>query len=75
MKRNDIIIIAMIAVGSAILTYVVSTTLLSEQTQQTTEVPTVQKITSTVVEPDPEIFNTNAINPSVQINIDETQVK
>lgn len=75
MKRNDIIIIGLIAIAMAIVTYLAANAYLSSNTQKTTTAPKVEKITSEIVEPNPEIFNTNAINPTVQISIDGEQIQ
>lgn len=69
MKRNDIALIILIAGFSAILTYVAASTLLSSYTQQSTDVPDMIQISAEIAQPDPEIFNADAINPSVQVNI------
>lgn len=69
MKRNDIAIIILIAGFSAVLTYVVASTVLANYTQQTTTVKEIIKISPELAKPDPTIFNSNAINPSVQVNI------
>lgn len=72
MKKNDLAIIIMIASTSAILTYVVATQFVSKITQQSTTVLTIEKIDSDLVEPDATIFNKEAINPAVQVNIDKS---
>lgn len=72
MKKNDLAIIIMIASTSAILTYVVATQFVSKITQQSTTVLTIEKIDSELVEPDATIFNKEAINPAVQVNIDKS---
>lgn len=70
MKKNDIALIILIAASSAIITYIAASTVLKNYTQQTTKVPVVEKITSDIVKPDPNIFNEDAINPSVPVNIE-----
>lgn len=75
MKRNDLIIIGFIALFTAVITYVAANAYLSNTTQKTTTAPKVERITSEIVEPNPEIFNTNAINPTVQISIDGEQIQ
>lgn len=64
-----IFLIAAVSVGIA---YFVAHSLLGGITEQGVKVKTVDPITSTIESPDPAIFNANAINPSVEVNINNT---
>jgi len=72
MKRTDLAMIVFIAAASAGIAYFVASSLLGNMTEQAVKVKTVDPITSTVETPDKKIFNENAINPSVEVNINNT---
>lgn len=72
MKRTDIAMIILIAAFSAGLAYVVAKGVLGSMTEQTVKVKTIDPITSTIEQPNPKMFNENAINPSVEVNINNT---
>lgn len=72
MKRTDIALIVLIAAVSAGIAYFVANSLLGNMTEQGVKVQTIDPITSVVESPDPKIFNAQAINPSVEVNINNT---
>lgn len=72
MKRTDLAMIVFIAAASAGIAYFVASSVLGNMTEQAVKVKTVDPITSTVETPDDKIFNENAINPSVEVNINNT---
>jgi len=65
-----IVLIAALSVGIA---YFLASSLLGGVSQQSTKVKTIESITGTVEKPDTKIFNENAINPSVEVNINNTE--
>jgi len=73
MKRTDIALIVLIAAASAGIAYFVASSVLGGITEQSVKVKTVDPITSTVETPDSKIFNENAINPSVEVTINNTE--
>lgn len=73
MKRTDIAMIVFIAAASAGIAYFVANSVLGSMTEQAVKVKTIDAITSTVETPDTKIFNENAINPSVEVNINNTE--
>lgn len=64
--------IILIAAVSAGLAYFVANSVLGNMTEQNVKVKTIDPITSTIQSPDPKMFNENAINPSVEVNINNT---
>lgn len=72
MKRTDLAMIILIAAVSAGIAYFVANSLFGGITEQGVKVKTVNPITSTIQPPDKAIFNSNAINPSVQVTINNT---
>lgn len=67
MKKNDLAMIILVASISALIAYVVCNQIpaLKPDTRGV-KVPTAEKIQSNVNDPDPAIFNKDAINPTVQ---------
>ncbi|MBC7565265.1 hypothetical protein H7100_03505 [Candidatus Saccharibacteria bacterium] len=72
MKRTDLAMIVFIAAVSAGIAYFVAHSLFGSMSTQTVKVRTIDPITSEVQTPDKNIFNANAINPSVEVNINNT---
>lgn len=69
MKKSEIALIILIVSIVAFATYLIINTFVSKATAQSVEVEVVEVITSEVVEPDPAIFNEDAINPTVKVKI------
>ncbi|HMM61934.1 MAG TPA: hypothetical protein PKC86_00020 [Candidatus Saccharibacteria bacterium] len=72
MKRTDVAMIVFIASISILIAYFVGKALFGNVYDGSTKVKTIDKIDSSIVEPDPAIFNTNAINPAVQVQVTGT---
>jgi len=73
MKRTDIALIVLIAAVSAGIAYFVAHSVFGSMTEtKGTSVQTIDAITSTVEQPDKTIFNEDAINPSVNVEINNT---
>lgn len=70
MKKTDIAMIILIASLSVLVAYFIAkaTPLGSTQNESVT-VKTVDPITADVSEPDPSVFNEDAINPTVEVII------
>lgn len=73
MKKTDIAMLILIASVSVIIAFVVANTMLKDLTNNTAQVETIELIKPGVEVPSPEIFNKNAINPSVQVEINGTK--
>lgn len=73
MKKTDIAMIVLIASLSAIITYaIIQATPIGKSVNQSTNVKTIDAITSDVDTPDNRIFTNNSINPSVQVTINNS---
>lgn len=67
MKKSDIAMIVLIASVSALLAFFVGDSLgLLKLNDKGEKVPSATPIVSEVTAPDPKVFNSNAINPTVQ---------
>lgn len=69
MKKTDIAMIILIAGVSILVAYIVMNSLLSGFKATPVKVKTMDSISSEVTQPDPAVFNSKAINPTVQVNI------
>lgn len=73
MKKSEFAMVILIAAGSAVIAYFVAHAIFSGGTaNQTVEVPTIQSISSNFTQPDPAVFNSNAINPTVGVSLSES---
>lgn len=73
MKKSDIAMIILIASVSILVAYFAAKAIIGDVGSQSVKVKTADKITTTVQEPDKSIFNSNAINPTVEVIIGKTQ--
>jgi len=73
MKKTDIAMIILIASISVIVAFFVAKGVLGDVYNGTAKVKTIEKIDSSIVEPSSDIFNKNAINPAVQVQISGTK--
>lgn len=72
MKQQDWAVIIMAVGISALLAYITGNVLLGG-TNRTTEVETVQAISSEFRDFDKDVFNPDALNPTIEIRIGEGQ--
>jgi len=72
MKKADIAMIILIASVSVLVAYFVADSIFGDIRDEKTIVKTIDPITAEIVEPSPLIFNTNAINPAVEVQITGT---
>ena len=70
MKKTDFAMIVLIAAGCILIAFFVTQSILDTPESEPQKVKTIESISSTVEEPNPEIFNSNAINPTVEVQID-----
>lgn len=70
MKKTDFAMIILIAAGVILIAFFVTQSIMGTPESEPQKVQTIEAISSTVEEPDPAIFNSNAINPTVEVEID-----
>lgn len=73
MKKSDIAMIILIASLSMLIAYFAAKAVLGDPKSESVTVKTIEPITSDVSEPDKRVFNENAINPTVEIIIGDTE--
>lgn len=72
MKKTDIALLVLVVSLSGLITYFVANALLGSSKQLSATVTVVEPITSVIEQPSSSIFNSNAINPGVQIRIGDS---
>lgn len=75
MKKTDIAMIVFIASISILVAYFIAKAVFGGVYDGSSRVKTIDSISSEVVEPDPAIFNKNAINPAVQVQVTGTETQ
>lgn len=61
--------IILVATISILASYFVAKAVIGDVRKESVKVKTADKITTDIVEPDPTVFNKNAINPTVEVII------
>jgi len=72
MKKSDVAMIILIASVSVLIAYFVANSIFGSAANSSQTVKTIDPINSTIVQPSSEIFNSNAINPAVEVQINGT---
>lgn len=71
MKRNDIAVLLIIVLFIGGIAYFVGQQFIGSRALKPVQVETARAIAPTVTEPSAEVFNSQAINPTVRITIGE----
>ncbi|MDD3035316.1 MAG: hypothetical protein PHO93_00140 [Candidatus Saccharimonadaceae bacterium] len=69
MKKTDIAMIILIASISILIAYFVGKALFGDYTSEGVKIKTIDSVSATIEEPSKEIFNEDAINPTVQAHV------
>ena len=69
MKKTDIAMIILIAAVSILVAYFVTDWIIGDAANDAVKVKTIDPVTAEIVEPDAKIFNADAINPAVEVQI------
>lgn len=75
MKRSDVAMIILIASVSVLMAYFVAKALIGDTQNESVKVKTTDLITTDITQPDTTVFNSNAINPTVEVIIGGIQTK
>lgn len=73
MKKTDIAMIVLIASISVLVAFFAAKSIFGDVYNGTATVKTIDAIDSSIVEPSSDIFNKDAINPAVQVQINGTK--
>lgn len=69
MKKSEIATVIFVAGMSVIVAYFIADAVIGKPSSKSESVPTIKEITAAITEPDKTIFNSNAINPTVEVVI------
>lgn len=69
MKKSDIAMIILIASVSILVAYFVAKSVVGDVQNQSVKVKVAEPISKEIDAPDPKTFNSNAINPTVEVII------
>lgn len=69
MKKSDIAMIILIASISILVSYFVAKAIVGDVQNESVQVKTAEAITTDIVQPDTSVFNSDAINPTVEVII------
>ena len=69
MKKSDLAMIILIVSISVLVSYFVAKSIIGDVGNQSAKVKTIDPISAELADPDPKVFNTNAINPTVEVTI------
>ncbi len=69
MKNSDIAALILIASLSVVVAYFVASAVIGKPSSASVKVKTIEPISAEVQEPDKSIFNEDAINPTVEVEI------
>lgn len=69
MRRSDIFTITFVASVGVLLTFIACSFLLGDPDTRYLKHKTIGKITADLTSPDPEVFNVDAINPTVEVYV------
>jgi hypothetical protein len=74
MKKSDLFTIILIASVSVLTAFFIGQNIFGNIHSGQANVKTIEKIEASVVSPSIEIFNKEAINPTIQVNVTGTKV-
>lgn len=69
MKKSDVAMIILIASMSVLVTYFIAKGVVGDVKSQSVKVKVAEPISKEIEQPDPTVFNSNAINPTVEVII------
>ena len=73
MKKSDIITIFMVAAVGMLVSFFVVNALLGNPDDAYESYKTIEVIDAGLAEPDPEVFNSNAINPTIEVYVGDCE--
>jgi len=69
MKKTDIAMIVLIASVSILVAFFATKAIFGGSSSDSVQVKTIEPIDSSITDPDPAIFNKDAINPAVEVQV------
>lgn len=69
MKKSEIAMVILIGSVSLLISYLIMNKLFGNPKNESVNVKTIERISTNIQEPNPNVFNKEAINPTVEITI------
>ena len=73
MKKSDIITVILIASIGVIISIILTNTFLGNPDERSVSFKSITEISADLAEPDPETFNVEAINPTVEVYVGDCE--
>lgn len=73
MKQSDVFSIIIIATVGTLAAYFAVNSILGDPNLRSVQIKTLEDISSSLTAPDPELFNANAINPTVEVYVGDCE--
>ena len=73
MKQNDILTVAVIAISGFVVSLILCNVLLGDPDEKSVSFTTIEPISNEIAEPNPEVFNLKAINPTVEVYVGQCE--
>lgn len=73
MKQSDVFSIIIIATVGTLAAYFAVNSFLGDPNMQSVRFKTIESISSSLADPDPELFNSSAINPTVEVYVGDCE--
>ena len=67
MKKTDIAAVILISVITTLIAYFIGNALLGDPNEESTTITYMDVVKADVSQPDPEVFNPEAVNPTVEV--------
>ncbi len=69
MKKSDLITVILIAVSGTLAAFFSVNIILGDPAELTKDIKTIEVVSPDLATPDPEVFNEDAINPTVEVYV------
>lgn len=73
MKQSDLITIIIMGVSGVLVSFFAVNAILGNPSDKTKEIKNIEVVSADLAEPDPEIFNEDAINPTIEVYVGDCQ--
>ena len=67
MKKTDIAAVILISVITTLIAYFIGNSVLGDPNEESIAITYMDVVAADVAQPDPEVFNTEAVNPTVEV--------
>lgn len=69
MKKTDIAAVILISVITTVIAYLIGNSILGDPSEESVKITYMDPIEATISQPDAEVFNPTAVNPTVEVYV------